>query len=282
MSRLPLAVRLWLLFVTVLTLMLSAWPAQSSQIQPQAIWLMGEVHDHPLGHDYRMRDLKAALGHQWRPAILMEQFDTERQDDLTRAWQTCKQAQCVVDMAGGSGWQWPLYLPLIQLALDYRLPLVAANVSRAQLSGVIKEGFDAVFEPAVIEQFALAEPLPQPWLDQQRQAMREGHCNLLPERMIDPMVNAQAVRDIMYARLIEDYASQGAVVIAGNGHVRKDLGIYVWLTPALRERVTVFGYVESESGDALAYDRVRFMPAHARPDPCESFRQSMQRKKTSN
>jgi uncharacterized iron-regulated protein len=250
----------------------------AAQTGSAPIWLMGEVHDHPLGHAYRLADLKRELGGSWRPAILMEQFDVQRQAQLTHAWQTCEDAQCVIAAAGGDGWQWPFYEPLIQLALDYRLPLVAANVSRAQLGEVMKHGFEAVFDDQAIQQYGLNQPLPDAWLQAQRQAMRLGHCNLLPESMIDPMVKAQATRDIMYAQLLAQYASQGAVVIAGNGHVRKDLGIYVWLPQALRDQVTVFAYVESDAADALAYDRIRLMPAHERGDPCETFRRAMQQR----
>lgn len=244
--------------------------------QPSAspIWLMGEVHDHPSGHFYRFNDLQSMLGGAWRPALLMEQFDTQRQADLTRAWQTCSQAACVIAAAGGKGWDWPLYEPLIDLALKYRLPLVAANLSRDQLMGVMKQGFGAQFDDATIERFHLNRPLPQPWLDRQRQAIAVGHCNLLPASQVDPMVRAQAARDIEFARLIEQYAGQGVVLIAGNGHVRRDLGVYAWLPQDLRSRVTIAGYVEPDGLDFTSYDRLRLLEPHPRPDPCEVFRRS--------
>ena len=244
------------------------------------IWLMGEVHDNPDGHAYRLRDLQAAVTADWRPAILMEQFNVDRQDELTRAWQTCKQAQCVIDAAGGKGWDWDLYKPLIQLALAYRLPLVAANVSREQLGQVMQQGFGAVFDENTMKAYGLDKPLPADWLQGQRVAIEQGHCNMLPEAMVDPMVNAQTARDVMFAQLIQDYAPQGAVLIAGNGHVRKDLGVTEWLPSSLRPRVKVFGYVEPDGINASWYDEVRVVPAHQRPDPCEAFRKNMQRKQS--
>ncbi len=244
--------------------------------QQQPVWLMGEVHDNSDGHDYRLRDLQHALHARWRPAILMEQFDVERQAELTRAWQTCADAQCVIDAASGPGWDWVLYEPLIQMALDARLPLVAANVSREQLMRVMKEGFEAVFDQDTIEAYGLDQPYEGQWLEQQRTAMREGHCNLLPEKMIDPMVNAQAARDVMFAKLIAQYADQGVVLIAGNGHVRKDLGVYVWLEPELRGNTTIYGYVEAGAASTTNYDRVRLVPPQSRADPCEVFRRARQ------
>lgn len=240
----------------------------------QPIWLMGEVHDNPEGHAYRLRDLQAAVTADWRPAILMEQFNVDRQEELTQAWQTCKEAQCVIDAAGGKGWQWDLYKPVIQLALAYRLPLVAANVSRAQLSDVMKQGFGAVLDDETIKAYRLDQPLPQGWLDGQRIAIREGHCNMLPQEMIDPMVNAQTARDVMFAKMIAEYAPQGVVLIAGNGHVRKDLGVYAWLPEQLKPQAKIFGYVEPGGVNSAWYDQVRVVPAHPRPDPCEAFKRS--------
>jgi uncharacterized iron-regulated protein len=250
--------------------------------QPAPIWLMGEVHDNPDGHAYRLRDLQARVSADWRPAILMEQFNVDRQSELTQAWQTCHVAQCVIDAAGAKGWDWPLYEPLIQMALAYRLPLIAANVSAEQLREVIKQGFGAVFSADIIQAYGLNQPLPQPWLDQQRMAIREGHCNMLPPEMIDPMVNAQAARDIMFAKLVADYAPQGVVLIAGNGHVRKDLGVYSWLPPDLKAKVRVFGYVEPGGVNPLWYDQIRVVPAHPRPDPCEAFKRSRSAKSSAS
>jgi uncharacterized iron-regulated protein len=242
--------------------------------QDKPIWLMGEIHDNEQGHFYRLQDLKSNVGPLERPAILMEQFDVSRQEALTKAWQTCKQAQCVIDAAGGSGWDWSLYVPLIDWVLANRLPLVAANLSRDQTQAVMKDGFSAVFDAATMTKYKLDKPLPQPWLDQQRRAIEQGHCNMLPAASIDPMVNAQAARDVQFAILIEQYASQGVVLIAGDAHVRRDLGVYQWLPSSLRDRVMIAGYVESYTKDSANYDRLRVLEPQARADMCDLFKRS--------
>ena len=244
----------------------AAWAAEPP------IWLMGEVHDNEQGHFYRLKDLESMLGGTWRPALLMEQFNTDRQDELTKAWQTCKSADCVIQAAGGQGWDWPLYEPLIALALKYQLPLVAANLSREQVRRVMQNGFGAVFDAKTVAQYRLNQPLPQPWLDGQRMAIEIGHCKLLPPSMVDAMVNTQAARDVMFAQLVEQYASQGVVLVAGNGHVRRDLGVYQWLPANLRSRVLISGYVEPAGADQRLYDRIRVVEPQARPDPCETFK----------
>ena len=237
------------------------------------LWMMGEVHDNAQGHFYRLKDLEAKLGGQWRPALLMEQFNVEQQPALTKAWQNCESSQCVIDTAGGiKGWNWGMYKPLIDLALKYELPLVAANLSGQQVKDVMKSGFSAVFDAQTIKAYKLDQPLPQPWLDNQRKMLAQSHCNALPADAIDPMVRAQAARDVMFAKLMGQYASGGAVLIAGNGHVRRDLGVYQWLPADLASRVKIAGYVEPAGADTLIYDIMRVVNEHKRADPCAQFK----------
>lgn len=237
------------------------------------LWMMGEVHDNAQGHFYRLKDLEAKLGGQWRPALLMEQFNVDQQDALTKAWQACQSAQCVIDTAGGiQGWNWGMYKPLIELSLKYELPLVAANLSNQQVKAVMQSGFSAVFDEQTIKKYKLDQPLPQPWLDNQRKLMAQSHCQALPAEAIDPMVNAQAARDVMFAQLMEQYASGGAVLIAGNGHVRRDLGVYQWLPAGLASRVKIAGYVEPSGAHTVLYDIMRVVEKHKRADPCAQFK----------
>ncbi|MFY9347513.1 MAG: ChaN family lipoprotein [Orrella sp.] len=244
-----------------------------SQNNNAPLWMMGEVHDNAEGHFYRLKDLEAKLGGQWRPALLMEQFNVEQQPALTKAWQTCQSAQCVIDTAGGvKGWDWGMYKPLITLALKYELPLVAANLSSQQVKAVMQSGFSAVFDAQTIKAYKLDQPLPQPWLDNQRKMIAQSHCNALPAAATDSMVKAQASRDVMFAKLMGQYASGGAVLIAGNGHVRRDLGVYQWLPADLASRVKIAGYVEPAGADTLIYDIMRVINEHKRADPCAQFK----------
>ena len=244
-----------------------------SQNNNAPLWMMGEVHDNAEGHFYRLKDLEAKLGGQWRPALLMEQFNVEQQPELTKAWQTCQSAQCVIDTAGGvKGWDWGMYKPLIALALKYELPLVAANLSSQQVKAVMQSGFSAVFDAQTIKAYKLDQPLPQPWLDNQRKMIDQSHCNALPAAATDSMVKAQAARDVMFAKLMGQYASGGAVLIAGNGHVRRDLGVYQWLPADLASRVKIAGYVEPAGVDTLIYDIMRVINEHKRADPCAQFK----------
>jgi Haem-binding uptake, Tiki superfamily, ChaN len=90
------------------------------------------------------------------------------------------------------------------------------------------------------------------------------------------MVNAQVARDVWMAKTIRENSSHGLILLAGNGHVRKDIGVYRWLGSAERARTQVIGYTEEErtiSGgpEASVFDRTIRIEPFERTDPCEAF-----------
>lgn len=238
------------------TLLLSAYA--SASLSEHSLLLMGEVHDNAAGHAARFKALEQAVQQGWRPAIAMEQFDRERQADLDLA----RKAQpdnpdYLIQQAGGSRWDWPLYRPVIALALRYDLPLIAANLSRQDAAKVVREGLAA--DPSI-----LPSPLPAGLLAAQREAIRSGHCGQMPENMLDGMALAQIARDSVMARLMLPYQPRGVVLLAGNGHVRRDLGVPQWLPQAWS-----WGFVESAGTGE--FDREEIIAPASRPDPCAAL-----------
>src|SRR5438874_3309241 len=83
-----------------------------SRLRGEAVVLLGEVHDNAEQHRVRLAVLRRAFAAGWRPAIVMEQFDRERQADIDRARrERPRDAQHVIDVAGpkGAGWNWDFY-----------------------------------------------------------------------------------------------------------------------------------------------------------------------------
>ena len=248
-------------------------PATSldAALRSRPIVLLGEVHDNAAQHAMRADALRRLLASGARPALLMEQFDRERQADIDRTLtHPGATADDVIAAAAPAqaGWDWALYRPLIALAIKYHLPLLAANVSRADTrrvidSGLASAGFDASV-PSDIE-------------TPQAEAIAESHCGMIDVPQARRMVGAQIARDQFMARLIAANASRGVVLLAGNGHVRRDIGVPRWLPAADRAQSVSIGLLESgeaEAGnsDAGAFDVVFTTAAQARPDPCEAFK----------
>ncbi|MFZ6733752.1 ChaN family lipoprotein [Undibacterium sp. Ji42W] len=260
--------------------LLSACATQVDKpVSGSKILLLGEVHDNPEGHAHRYADLQKLVIAGWRPAIAMEQFDRENQTELTQAHANCSDADCIISKVGNKRWEWPHYRPVIQLAIDYKLPLLAANLSRSDAARVMREGYAAVLDKNTITSYKLDQPLPSVVVDGQRAAMESGHCGKMPDNIVPSMVRAQVARDVVMAKIVTENADRGVVLLAGNGHVRRDLGVPVWLPASKQASLQIHGYVEtddSKSGSvsttstASIYDVSHVVKTHTRPDPCLS------------
>ncbi|UGQ45589.1 ChaN family lipoprotein [Massilia endophytica] len=244
--------------------------ARPASANPQVL-LLGEVHDNPQGHKLRYEELRKRVEAGWRPAIAMEQFDRDQQDLLNDAQKGCVDAACVIRLMKKPGWDWQQYYGIIQLALDHQLPLIAVNLSRAEASKTVRDGLASGFDEKTRAAYRLNEPVSADFRKAQENEIREGHCNMLPDMMLPGMVDAQMARDVWMAKLIRDQQPRDVVLIAGNGHVRKDLGVPYWLN-AVQPALTVrsIGYLEPKGKGK--YDEVREIPAAKREDPCGKFR----------
>lgn len=237
---------------------------RAAATQP-AVLLLGEHHDNAEGHRLRLADLQRRIDGGWRPAIAMEQFDHQDQPRLERAQRECSDAACVVHMAAPAGarWDWPHYLPVIELALRHRLPLLAANLSRADAGKVVRGGFAAALPQALVDAEQL-HALPADLLAGQVEVVRIGHCDQLPQAMLEPMARAQVARDVIMAGVLRAHAADGVVLLAGNGHVRRDIGVPHWLR---RHDIAshAVGYIERP---AQTYDASVAIPPLQRPGAC--------------
>lgn len=269
--------------LAALTASASAQPAASASNLAAAargadIVLLGEVHDNGEQHALRLAALRQLIEQGARPAIAFEQFDHERQADIDRARRERPgDVDYLVSAAGGKpSWRWEFYGPFIALALEHDLPVVAANLSRADAIRLAMHGWGAVFSAQ--EQAALGlDRLPPGLVAAHAKAIEEGHCGVMSQAELERLAPAQIARDIVLARSIRPYAERGVVLLAGNGHVRNDIGIALWLSPQERSRAVSLGLIESEeelSAEDLArrFDHAWRTPSATRVDPCLELR----------
>lgn len=120
-------------------------------------------------------------------------------------------------------WPWQAYGPAVMAAIAAGVPVMGANLPRPSLRAVMADA-------------ALDSLLPGPALKAQQQAVRLGHCGLLPETQIGPMTRVQIARDRAMAQTLVQAAVAGktAVLLAGAAHVDPALGVPQHLPPSLR------------------------------------------------
>ncbi|HEU5293180.1 MAG TPA: ChaN family lipoprotein, partial [Burkholderiaceae bacterium] len=216
------------------------------QLSGSSLALLGEVHDNPEHHRLRAAALQQAIGAGWRPAIVMEQFDLDRQPDIDRARsERPDDPQHVIGQAAGAaGWRWSDYQPFVALALRHQLPLVAGNLPRSTVSRLARDDYSTVLGPERVRAWRLSEAPDASWQAAQEREIDLGHCGALPSRLWPALARGQFARDAAMAHLLSQHTTRGAVLLAGNGHVRRDLGVPRWLDRQGTPAALVVGFIE--------------------------------------
>lgn len=278
-------------------------------VEPEALFkvaarsptvLIGEQHDNTDHHRLQAEILSEMIVRGRRPSLSVEQIDLEKQPELDRAR---VESPTDVDAIAAavdwdrSGWPpWPQYRPVFAEAVTASLPIRAANLSRSRLGALFSHGGGAQEGGAAALRLRLST-LP-PLGSQAGEALIAqvvaSHCGMLDEAAAQPMVDAQRLRDSFLAasllRREGAEAGDGAVLIAGLEHVRRDYGVLSTLEPeqllTLTPVVTIAlvqvqpdlkepgNYAELFSGE-LPFDFLWFTPTWNIEDPCERFEEQL-------
>ena len=262
---------------------------------PDGIVLLGEVHDNPAHHQVRAWLIAEAIKArpQWRPAVLFEQIDTDRQEAVDRFEKLDAGDRTAQSLFSLLKWQesgWPpadIYRPLIEAVVAAGLPILAGELPRVRVRSVARGGLLQI-APEERARLGLDRPLPAPLSDALRRELQESHCGALPPQAMGGMAAAQRYRDAHMADALLGATQRhgSAILIAGNGHVRSDRGVPWHLRHRAPGRpVTSVLLMEVEDGktDPADYmprdpegrpaaDFIVFTPRAERPDPCEALR----------
>lgn len=219
---------------------------KSDRLSGNTVALLGELHDDAALHQKRFDLLRLAIQAGWRPALVMEQFDIDRQADIDRARsERPGDAPWLIARASParSGWNWTHYQPLVALALEFNLPLLAGNLSRADAGRLIRNPPEDVLGAARVRELGLDTPRDPAWQHAQERVIDDGHCGLFPADLLPGMARAQFARDAVMADVLRRHMHRGVVLLAGNGHVRRDLGVPRWLADVPPARLWVVGFL---------------------------------------
>jgi len=253
----------------------------------QPIVLLGEVHDNAAQHALRLQALQRLVADGARPALAFEQLDSDRQAALDQVRGAAasgsgaaddraaidERVSRIIDVAGAKGWHWDYYRPYLAVALQHDLPIIAANLSRAQAMRIAQEGAGAVFSAEQQTELGLDEIAPDIERAQEHE-IEVGHCGRLPPDALAPIALAQVARDAMLARSILPYADRGVVLFTGNGHARRDIGVPRHLGARDRARSVSIGLVEDDEHAASAagwFDVTLLSAIQERADPCRDI-----------
>lgn len=237
-------------------------PARIDALLPTDVILLGEQHDaadHQRIHRTVVEHL-AARGQLAAVVLEMAEQGTSTAGLPRDAGEPAVQAAL---RWGADGWPWPAYGPAVMAAVHAGVPVLGADLGRSGLR-------DAMKNEALDTALTLAS-----WQKQQEN-IRAGHCGLLPQAQMAPMARVQVARDRAMARTAAGAVRPGQVVVvlAGSGHVQRDLGIPQHLPAPLRSQAVRL--LAGSDGDTAAegFDAVWATPPLPPKDYCADMREA--------
>jgi len=247
--------------------------------------LLGEKHDNPDHHRLQAWLIRELARAGRRPAVVFEMIPRDRAGALAAALDADPRDPDALAAAldwSQSGWPpFELYRPVFDVALSEQLPIVPGDLARAELAR-LRHGGVAGIAPAERERLALEPP---PSAEARRalaDEVREAHCGMAPDAMVDAMIEVQRARDASLAdALLASAGRDGAVLVAGAGHARRDRGAPLYLARrAPGKSVLSLAFLEVPADPAeldASFDLVWFTPRVDDHDPCERFREELEK-----
>ncbi len=236
-------------------------PTLVDHLQSADFIILGELHDNAEHHALQEAVLRELHRRGWLQQIAMEMLQPYQQGAADRAVQEgiTDMRELNTQLQWQNGWDWELYGPIVSWATATGVPLVAANIDPGERK-MMRE------YPARLSHKLLGDSGQKIHL----QRLREAHCQMLDDAALERMLRVQIARDARMANRLS--TSKGTVLLAGNWHARKDIGVPHFLE-LIRPgaKVMVLGALE-RSDLSLAqpsiYDIVWVTEALDRTDPC--------------
>ncbi len=285
----------------------------NNSILENDVILLGETHDNTKHHQLQAQVIKHLTNNQFSPSIAYEMLDKNQQQVINefqanyyplikngKTSDVSKQVDLFAQTIDWekSGWpEWHFYRPVFYNTIEKQLPMVAANLDIKTIRNVIKQG-SQILDNSYQEQL-LKYQYDEVLQKELEKEILSSHCDMLPEKMLAPMLVGQQVRDLAMTQAIQSALTNQdepdkIVLIAGSGHTRTDYGIPYYLrqeSPELKLLSLAFlevidgefepeNYVKSWSDTAiqLPFDYIWFTEKTEREDQCEKMRAYMKKK----
>lgn len=179
---------------------------------------------------------------------------------------------------------WQYYSPLLSVAIDFKLPVIAANVPNQFLQPVIWKGY-AAFDAVELKRLDVEAVWNEKRQSYLASNMGGAHCGKLRDDLRIGLTRSQRLRDALMADSAVSSVERGVVGIVGSSHARRDIGLPLYFAArAPKASLLSIGFVEVSpnsndpheySADSATgeepYDVIWFTPRMKREDPCANF-----------
>jgi len=255
----------------------------AARIAEARFLLLGEKHDNADHHALQLAALEFLLARQQVHSVAFEMLDEtifERLLDIElQTGMTLPELKAYL-LWDEEGWNWDFYGPMLQAVYEAGVILTAGNLNEASINRIYGDD-SAIDVTGILSEQAVARL---------ETDIDESHCGMLPESQFPAMVRVQQSRDRAMARALRrPPPGEVSVLIAGNYHVRKDLGVPAYLRarePSLPpEQIVSVAFMEVQDGETsppdyqdavsgqTSFDYLWFTPALTSKDYCASLQQ---------
>lgn len=189
---------------------------------PADVILLGEQHDAPEHQEMHQRAIEALAARGALAAVALEMANVGRSTAGIR--RDASEVEVKSALAWDeAGWPWPAYGPAVMAAVRSGVLVLGANLPRSQSRTAMADA-------------SLDTSVPPGVLQTQHDAVRAGHCGLLPESQVGPMARVQLARDRTMAQAIAGAVAPGrtVVLLAGARHIDPASGVPQHLPPGVR------------------------------------------------
>jgi len=236
-----------------------AWAAS-----PQVL-IFGEQHDQPDQQRQVAAEVSALAATGRLAAVVLEMAEARHGTAALPRDATEAQVRTALQW---QGWPWEVYSKVVMNALRAGVPVLGGNLPRAA------------------NRTAMADNTLDPRINADARAfiadaVRSGHCNLLPASQEPGMVRIQIARDLSMAQVVasamRDAPADGQVLLlTGAQHASRDRGVPLHLhsgqgLDAARVHVVIFGNGE----DGLLADERRAAIFTPQADHCAELRKRL-------
>lgn len=237
------------------------WTQQLQRWSDAPIVLLGEQHD-AVAHQAWQQATVEQLAKQERLAALVIEMAPRTGSTASLARDASEDAVQQALKWQDAAWPWPRYRGVVMPAVRAGVPVLGGNLPRADMKQAMRnENLDTHLPP-------------EGW-QRQLDAIREGHCGLLPDTQLAPMARIQLARDASMAEVARAAVKPGKTVllVAGRGHVLRGVGIPTWLPEAAGAKVAVAQAGETSVAQASDVDWLQKTDALPAKDHCAELRE---------
>ena len=244
------------------------WQQTLAQWRDAKLIALGEQHDQVAHHQWEAQTVTLLAAQQRLSALVIEMAPAGGNTSNLPRSASDEQVRDALQWSqggGAGGWPWKDYGPMVMNAVRAGVPVLGGNLPRAQMKQIMGE-------------IRYDSHLPASGWQLQLDAIKDGHCGLLPESQFAPMARIQLARDeamagVTVAAVKNAGPGQTVLLVAGRGHVRRDIGVPAWLPADLKSKVAIAQSDKAQDAINLKADKLLTLTGNPSKDQCAELRE---------